>query len=153
MSIYEQVYVEVAQGASSRIDFKSRTLTVNGKKVIDNGKYDGVLGITWDWGTVTVDDFLAEMEDIYKDYKHSIPSEESDRNRRCYFKALPEKELSDEDMMYGTPRELARFMLEFALLAAILDGFQWDEAKMGKWFWQSDEDKDFVILREWVDGE
>lgn len=153
MSIYEKVYGEVAQGASFRIDFKSRTLTVNGKKVIDNGKYDKALGVTWDWGTVTVDDFLAEMEDIYKDYKHSIPSEQSDRNRRCYFKALPEKELSDEDMMYGLPREICRFMLEFALLAAVLEGFTWDEEKMGKWFWQSDEDKDFVILREWVDGE
>lgn len=147
------MYEEVAQGAPFRIDFKSRTLTVNGKKVIDNGKYDGVRGVTWAWDTVTVDDFLAEMEDIYKDYKHSIPSEQSDRNRRCYFKALPEKELSDEDMMYGMPREVARFNLEFTLLSAILDGFQWDEAKMGKWFWQSNADKDFVILREWIDGE
>lgn len=153
MSIYEKVYEEVAQGAAFRIDFKSRTLTVNGKKVIDNGNHKGILGMTWDWDIVPVNNFLAEMGDIFQDYKHSIPSEQSDRNRRCYFKALPEKELSDEDMMYGMPRELARFLLEFRLLSAILDGFQWDEAKMGKWFWQSEDDKDFVILREWVDGE
>ena len=151
MSIYEQVYGEVAQGASFRIDFKSRTLTVNGKKVIDNGKYDGVLGATWEAGFM--DSFLKELEVYYHTYKHSIPSEKSDRNRRCYFKALPEKELSDDDMLYGVPREVARFNLEFVLLAAILDGFRWDEEKMGKWFWQSEDDKDFVILREWVDGE
>jgi hypothetical protein len=56
-------------------------------------------------------------------------------------------------MLYGVDREVAQFKLETYLLAWILSGlFVWDEESMGKWFWQSQNDKDLVILRNWIDG-
>lgn len=35
------------------------------------------------------DGFMARLTDSYETYKHSIPSEQSDRHRKSYFKALP----------------------------------------------------------------
>lgn len=86
---------------------------------------------------------LAELERLYDIYKHSIPSEQSEsRNQR--FKALHESELSDDDMLYGVGRETARKNLE----DYIANGHV--ELEDGKWFWQSEKDKDLVVLRDWV---
>lgn len=87
----------------------------------------------------------------YQQYKHSIPSERSESHRRSYFKALPEKDLSDHDMLYGVSREVARCQLEVFVLLMLFDGqLQW-QSKWGSWFWQSPNDKDLVILRQWVE--
>lgn len=151
-SIYQDVYAAVSQGARYSINLKERTLKVDGKKVIDKGEYEGVLGLVWDWDYLRPIDFLIMLEILYARYKHSVPSERSDSRKSTYFKALREHELNDEDALFGGQREVAMFDLEFTLLAGILDGFRWDEASMGKWFWQSSADKDFVILREWIQG-
>lgn len=97
---------------------------------------------------------FIEIEWLYRNYKHSVPSERSESKRKRYFNALKEKDLSDSDMLYGEPREVARFKLEAYVLFCIALGiFVWDEEMMGKWFWQSECDKDLVILREWVEPE
>lgn len=44
-SIYKTVLDSITNGARFRIDFKSRTLVVNRKRIINNGVYDGNLGI------------------------------------------------------------------------------------------------------------
>lgn len=67
---------------------------------------------------------------------------------------MRENDLSDTDMLYGELREVARFELEaYVLFCIALGVFVWDEERMGKWFWQSEEDKDLVILRQWVEPE
>ena len=67
---------------------------------------------------------------------------------------MRENDLSDTDMLYGELREVARFKLEaYVLFCIVLGVFVWDEERMGKWFWQSEEDKDLVILRQWVEPE
>ena len=67
---------------------------------------------------------------------------------------MRENDLSDTDMLYGELREVARFKLEaYVLFCIALGVFVWDEERMGKWFWQSKEDKDLVILRQWVEPE
>ncbi len=86
---------------------------------------------------------VTELEALYDTYKHSIPSERT-MHRTSRFKALPESELTDDDMLYGVPREEAEQALEKAL-----HGFVMPEGA-GSWFWQSREDRDLVVLRKWT---
>ncbi len=133
----------VENGAKFTINLQKRTLRLYGKTVEVDLENQTLL---------TVDRFLENAEQLYERYKHSRPSERSESKARNYFRALPEAELSDEDMFFGAPRELARFNLELFILVQLLLGFQWDEEKMGKWFWQSKTDKDLVILRQWFEN-
>ncbi|MCS2382951.1 hypothetical protein NXY25_04055 [Bacteroides thetaiotaomicron] len=91
------------------------------------------------------------MEELYRRYKHSVPSERSESKPCRYFKALQEKDLDDGDMLYGERRDKAQAELELYLLCQILGGFRWNPKTMGHWFWQSRTDRDLVILREWVE--
>lgn len=150
MKIYDYAIEQVRNGARFKVLLEERTFILNGKKIIDNGKYEGELGVP---EIFTIDSALKYIEDFYDIYKHSVPSERSERKRKVYFKALSEYELSDEDMIYGVPRDEAQMILELIVLCLMLNGsFVWDEAIMGKWFWQSANDKDLVILRQWVDN-
>lgn len=85
---------------------------------------------------------VEQLETAYAIYKHSIPSERT-MGRTPRFYALPESELSNDDMLYGVPREQAERDLEKAL-----QGFQMPEG--AGWFWQSENDPDLVVLRKWV---
>lgn len=84
---------------------------------------------------------IEALEAAYAVYKHSIPSEKT-MGRTPRFYALPESELSDEDMLYGIPREEAERELEAALA-----GFSYPDDS--GWFWQSENDPDLVVLRSW----
>lgn len=149
MTIYDSTVEMVRKGAAFKVSLEKRTLVVNGKKVIDNGKYEGELGIP----QLTLGSALEQIEYLYDQYKHSVPSERSERKRRQYFKALSEEDLDDDDMRYGLLRDETQVSLELSVLCFILNGsFAWDEQSMGKWFWQSSKDKDLVILRQWVDN-
>lgn len=91
-----------------------------------------------DSGVTTVE----MLESAYATYKHSVPSEKT-MHRTCRFYALPESELSDDDMLYGISREDAERALESALAGfAMPDG--------SGWFWQSENDPDLVVLRSWT---
>ena len=97
------------------------------------------LPVNGQWSMVNVE----KLEELYDTYKHSIPSEKT-MGRTPRFKALPESELSDEDMVYGVSREEAERALEQALQRfAIPEG-------AGSWFWQSENDKDLVVLKSWL---
>lgn len=143
--LIKQALESVKEGARFKVDLVKRNLYVGKKCLIKEGKFEGTLdGLSFS---------IYELENLYEIYKHSRPSERSDNKRRCYFRALKCKELSEDDMLYGVDREVAQFKLETYLLAWILSGlFVWDEESMGKWFWQSQNDKDLVILRNWIDG-
>lgn len=86
---------------------------------------------------------IEQLEEAYAHYKHSIPSEKT-MHRTSRFYALPESELSDEDMLYGVPREQAERELE-----RVLRGFRMPEDS--GWFWQSPNDSDLVVLRSWTE--
>lgn len=148
-NIYQTVLDSIINGARFRIDFKSRTLVVNRKWIINNGVYDGNLRIE---KAADIQSFLKEVERLYAWYKHSVPSERSVGKQHLYFKALPESELTDEDMLYGQGREVQQFRLEMYILCQLIYGLVWDERQMGKWFWQSKKDKDLVILRDWLEN-
>lgn len=148
-SIYKTVLDSITNGARFRIDFKSRALVVNRKPIIKNGVCDGNMGIE---KAADIQSFLKEVERLYGWYKHSIPNERSVGKQHLYFKALPESELTDEDMLYGENRVLSQFKIEMYILCQLIHGFVWDEKIMGKWFWQSKQDKDLVILRDWLEN-
>lgn len=145
-SIYQETIQSVEGGAKFKIDFQSRSLKVGGKYVIQDGRYEGELGVPH----CSEDESFANVEELYHRYKHSVPSERSDSKSRQYFRALPEKSLRDDDMLYGQRRDKAQIELELYVLCQILNGLKWNSEKMGRWFWQSKADKDLVILRKWV---
>ncbi len=142
---YEEIIKAVEDGAKFTINFQKRTCRVNGKIVLSeedkplSGHYD------------TPEIIMMVIEKRYQDYKHSVPSERSESHRRYHFKALPYKELTDKDMMYGERREVARCKLELFILYHLLrDDLKWNPS-WGNWFWQSEKDKDLVILRNWIE--
>lgn len=140
---YEEIISEVNSGARFTVSFEKRTLRLNRKPIDLSGCQVHPRFIN--------EPVMRRIERLYKLYKHSVPSERSELHRRCYFKALPEEELSDSDMMYGDSREVARLRLELYVLLCILDGtLTWHE-EWGTWFWQSPQDKDLIILRQWVE--
>ena len=146
-NIYKESIQAVEDGANFMVDFQSRSLKVNGKYVIRNGEYEGELGVP----SCNEDEFFTNVEELYCRYKHSVPSERSESKSHLYFMSLPEKSLSDDDMLFGERRDKVQIELELYVLCQILDGFKWDTEKMGKWFWQSKVDKDLVILKSWVE--
>lgn len=141
-----ELYDKVSEGSKFYVNFKERTVRVD-KQVcsisdIEYGK---------DIRDVSEEDFMDVLYSAYETYKHSVPSERSDSHHKSYFKALPYEKLSDDDILYGRPREFARFILEVMFLRGVYEGkLKWHD-EWGSWFWQSKEDKDFVILRDWVE--
>ena len=134
---------KINEGATFNADFKTRTFAIGNKRypsaVLEMDKTD-------------LEEPLKRIHFLYSVYKHSQPSARSDGKRRLYFKALPLQELSQDDLLYAPNREEAQAELELYFLACItFNALQWDEATMGKWFYQSKEDPDLVILREWVE--
>jgi hypothetical protein len=151
MSIYLEMYEKVTNGESFHIDFEKRTMKVGGQIIIDNGEYDASKAL-YEGKCDNLNDILDEIREYYADYKYSLPSERNDNKRKKYFKALPVDELTDEQMMFGKPREVAQYALEALILCMIVRGdFVWDEKVLGNWFWQDEFDQDLVILRRWVE--
>lgn len=145
--LYEEIIEEVKDGAKFTVNFQKRTCRVNGKVVVDGIQYEGCLGTY----PSTEEEMISNIEQLYQEYKHSVPSERSESHRHYYFRALPEKELSDEDMMYGERREVARCRLElYVLFCIILSRLTWNPS-WGSWFWCSEKDKDLVILKDWIE--
>ena len=145
-TIYYEAIAKVQNGAKFHIDFQQRSLKIDGKYVIKNGEYEGELGLE-----ASLDPLLT-ITQLFLRYQHSLPSEKSDNKRYRYFNALPEHELTDDDMLYGEPRETAQIKLELYVLIMILNGsLKWDEFAKDKWFWQSPNVKDLIILKEWVE--
>jgi hypothetical protein len=152
MTIYEELIKRVEEGESFYINFKNRALKIGKKFLIADGVYDNERTLYVDC-KLDMYDVLQWVEMLYKRYKYSLPSERSDSKRRQYFKALPVDKLTDKQMVTGERREVARAKLEGFILCMIVSGlFVWDEDKMGKWFWQSKNDPDLVILRSWIEN-
>ena len=82
-TIYEQALAKVENGSRFRVNFQNRSLKIDGKYVIKDGKYDGELGVE------LTDSPLEQITQLYTRYQHSLPSERSENKRKCYFKSLP----------------------------------------------------------------
>jgi hypothetical protein len=87
------------------------------------------------------------IEILYKDFKHSVPRENS--NKKSYFKALPVDELTDAELAYNYDRDFMQAVLEgYILLSSLQDWLKWEHGN--HWFWQA-KDKDLIILKNWVE--
>lgn len=145
----QELYDKVSQGTPFYVNFKERTVRV-GKKLYRPEEIEDFTDFD-NLSNMSEKDILDTLTAMYETYKRSIPSERSDSHRKSYFKALPYNELSDDYILYGATREFSRFVLEVSFLRAVLSGkLKWHD-EWGSWFWQSPDDKDFVILREWVE--
>lgn len=92
---------------------------------------------------------LEEIEKLYSRFKRSYPSERSEHHMNDYFKALCADELTDEDLVYGEERTVARARLEGSFLCWVLNGsLTWNDD--AHWFWQSKSDPDLIILKRWI---
>lgn len=153
MTIFNELIERVSNGETFHIDFEKQTMKVGKDFLVKNGEYDIQRCLLSREGTqVAINTILYTIECLYENYKYSIPSKRSDSKRKVYFKALPMEEIPDEKMVMQR-REILQAELEGYILCMILRGdFVWDEDEMGKWFWQSNEDKDLVILRKWIEN-
>ena len=150
MSIFLKGLEQVENGERFHIDFEKRTMKVGQAKLIDNGEYDTTQTL-YDEKFDNSRTLLDKVRGLYIQYKISLPSERSDKKRRKYFKALPIDELTDEQLIYGSRREVAQYMLEAFILCAILNGdFVWDDEIHGKWFYQDKLEQELVILKNWI---
>ena len=148
MTIYDELIKRVSNGETFHIDFEKRTMKIGKQKIIDCGECDISKPLIEFKGFV-----LEAIDKLYQDYKHSLPSERSDSKRNKYFKALSVDELTDEQLMVAERREVAQAKLEgFILCMILMNVFTWDEFTMGKWFYQSKNDSDLVILRSWIEN-
>ena len=155
MPIYVELVARVDGGETFHIDFEKRSMKVGKEYLIKNGEYDTSREL-FDLGhrdIYSVQVALRMIRELYKNYKHSLPSERSDSKRRKYFKALPIDKIPDDKLLIAERRETAQARLEGFILCAILtDQFKWDEKNMGKWFYQSENDPDLVVLRNWIEN-
>ena len=150
MNIFLKGLERVENGERFHIDFEQRTMKIGQAKVIDNGEYDTSQTL-YDVDFESPRTLLDKIRGLYIAYKFSLPSERSDKKRRKYFKALPIDELTDEQLIYGSRREVAQYMLEAFILCAILNGdFVWDDEIHGKWFYKDKIEQDLVILKNWI---
>ena len=151
MTIYEELIKRVGEGESFCVNFKNRSLKIGKKFVITDGVHDDsreLIACSYD----KLESILDVIDNLYCNYKYSLPSERSDSKRRKYFKALSINEMNDMQLIAGERREVAQARLEGFILCMILNGkFKWIE-DLGKWFYQSKTDPDLVILRSWVEN-
>jgi hypothetical protein len=146
-NIYKETLGRVAKGARFSVSFEHRSLRVDGRYVIKDGKYDGNLGCA------PSNEPLKEIERLYERFYHSVPSQRSEQKTRSYFRALPEKKLADEDMLYGIRREEAQVELElFILCQLIQSALDWNSFASGLWFWQSSTHPSLIILKKWIEN-
>ncbi len=151
MTIYEELIKRVSEGETFYVNFKNRSLKIGKKFVIADGVYDDSRELI-DCSYDKLESLLEIIDNLYCNYKYSLPSERSDSKRRKYFKALSINEMNDMQLIAGERREVAQARLEGFILCMILnEKFKWTE-DLGKWFYQSKTDPDLVILRSWIEN-
>lgn len=140
MSIYAKFIQEVEQkGKPFHVCLEKREMRIGNKWLIRDGKYEGELIDN------PGEDAVTEIERLYHQYKHSLPSRKS---RDKYFKALSAEELDEADWYVGEQREIAQARLEGYVLCLIL----LDKLHIDGWFWKSKTEPDLVILADWVNA-
>ena len=154
MTIYQELVQRVNEGETFYVDFETRTMKVGKNFLIKNGEYDTTRELYSEYFSIpNLPAVLQMIRQLYELYKYSLPSERSENKRRKYFKALPIDELTDEQLIFAEKRECSQAALEgFVLCMILLGALYWDNTIMGKWFWQSRDDSDLVILKNWIEG-
>ena len=155
MSIYSELLEAVNNGKKFKVDLYNKSLWIDKKQYIREGEniYGSYYFIEEDdlspygWVDKLNNDPWNWIESLYYEYKHSVPSENS--NKKSYFKALSVDELTDAELAYNKARDFCDAMLTgYVLLASLANWISWEFGD--KWFWQSLEDKNLIILKDWI---
>lgn len=143
MTVYEYL-IGLAQDGNARIhiDLCAKTIKIGRRTLVEHG----VLTAD-DEGLSGLIDEPLDLDELYEQYKFSVPSER-DCGHLHYFRALPPSELSDADLVCGMPRLEARIRLEAYILLASASGLlTWESPSL--WF-RKGADPDFVVLKKYV---
>lgn len=158
MSIYKELLDAVDNGKKFKVDLVDKSLWINKRQIIKKGeivdeedkrkefikKWDLALHFE---AMPLNENVWDVIESLYKEFKYSVPNKHS--KTACYFKALLSEELTDAQIAFNYEREFAKAMLEgYILLASLSCWIKWENDK--HWFWQSESDKDLIILKEWI---
>lgn len=131
----------IENGSRFKVDLKNKNLSVNGKVIAENGRF--AEGIVIDFGSDPPT--WERVEELYRDFKYSFPQQ---KQLKSYFKALTADEMTDFELAAGKNRNVCQFMLEVYLL---INGEKLKELMNSDYFfWQSDADKELVVLKEWL---
>ena len=142
MELYDEIINSVSSGSVFNVDLKKKVLQLDKNNVpLDNINVN----------ISSSEDMLSTIHKLFERYKHSVPSERSEGKRRRYFKALKLSEIDYDDFMFGEGRDTAQIKLElYVLLSSIYHKDFWEEIFKEQFFYQSDKDKDLIILKDWV---
>ena len=142
MELYDEIINSVSSGSVFNVDLKKKALQLDKNNVpLDNINVN----------ISSSEDMLSTIHKLFERYKYSVPSERSEGKRRRYFKALKLSEIEYDDFMFGEGRDTAQIKLElYVLLSSIYHKDFWEEIFKEQFFYQSDKDKDLIILTDWV---
>lgn len=141
MSLYSELLDRVSRGARYRINLVDKILKIDGREIVLEGNLidenDVGNGNPWEI-----------LETLFLSYKRSIPSAHHNGNKP-FFKADSVEDLTDDEIAFNEPRNLAQFALEvYVLFASVLGWLRMENEK--HWFWQSKVFPECVVLREWI---
>ena len=142
MELYDEIINSVSSGSVFNVDLKKKVLQLDKNNIpLDNINVN----------ISSSEDMLSTIHKLFERYKYSVPSERSEGKRRRYFKALKLSEIDYNDFMFGEGRDTAQIKLElYVLLSSIYHKNFWEEIFKEHFFYQSDKDKDLIILKDWV---
>ena len=163
MSIYAELLDAVDNGRKIKVDLINKSLWIDKRQYIREGEIVNEQNKSKEliepndlcsYGWAEADKLNEEpwlwIENLYKEYKHSVPSE--DGNNKSYFKALPVDELTDSELAYNLNRDFMQAVLEgYILLASLVGWLKCDWRIEKHWFWQNYDDPDLVVLRSWIE--
>ena len=142
MELYDEIINSVSSGSVFNVDLKKKVLQLDKNNIpLDNINVN----------ISSSEDMLSTIHKLFERYKYSVPSERSEGQRRRSFKALKLSEIEYDDFMFGEGRDTAQIKLElYVLLSSIYYKNFWEEIFKEQFFYQSDKDKDLIILKDWV---
>lgn len=142
MELYDEIINSVSSGSVFNVDLKKKVLQLDKNNIpLDNINVN----------ISSSEDMLSTIHKLFERYKYSVPSERSEGKRRRYFKALKLSEIDYDDFMFGEGRDTAQIKLElYVLLSSIYHKDFWEEIFKEHFFYQSDKDRDLIILKDWV---
>ena len=127
------------------VDLEGRTITLGKKVLLHNGVLTPLSPVR-----ELIDfsgDPYTEIERLYHQFKHSVPSR-MERVNRGYFRALSPDRLTMEELEKNMHRMEARVQLEaFICLSACTGLIAWKNP--GHYFWQGN-DPDCIIYKNWI---
>ena len=82
----DEILDKVSAGSKFYVNFENRSVRVDGKLVVENGDFGE--NTYEDVGDFSLEGTLRTIEELYAEYRRSVPSERSESHRKTYFIAL-----------------------------------------------------------------